>query len=133
VLISGEPADNPFVFDGTCDLHVGHDMRVTNRAVTLGFGDASFSCVVLGLPGNTIGHDLVVTGNTAVSSPFGSSLRIGDNKVGHDLIFSDNTGNDPGTLIVTDNVVGHDLLCSSNSQSVVVYDPNVAGHLNTCG
>ena len=133
VLISGEPADNPFVFDGTCDLHVGHDMRVTNRAVTLGFGDASFGCVVLGLPGNTIGHDLVVTGNTAVSSPFGSSLRIGDNKVGHDLIFSGNTGNDPGTLIVTDNVVGHDLLCSSNSQSVVVFDPNVAGHLNTCG
>lgn len=133
VLISGSPADNPFVFDGMCDLHVGHDMRVTNRSVTLGFGIASFGCIAfVGLPGNTIGHDLVVTGNTAVSSPFGSSLRIGNDKVGHDLIFSDNTGNDPGTLIVTDNVVGHDLLCSNNSQSITSFGPNVVGRLNTC-
>jgi hypothetical protein len=133
MLLSGQPADNPFVFDGMCDLHVGHDMRVTNRSVTLGFGIASFGCIVfIGLPGNTIGHDLVVTGNTAVSSPFGSSLRIGNDKVGHDLIFSDNTGNDPGTLVVTDNVVGHDLLCSNNSQAVVSFGPNVVGHTNTC-
>jgi hypothetical protein len=134
VLISGQPGDNPFVFDGMCDLHVGHDMRVTNRSVTLGFGIASLGCITfLGLPGNTIGHDLVVTNNTAVSSPFGSSLRIGNNRVGHDLIFSGNTGNDPGTLVVTDNLVGHDLLCSNNSQSVTVFGPNVAGRLNTCG
>jgi len=134
MLLSGQPADNPFVFDGMCDLRVGHDMRVTNRSVTLGFGIASFGCIAFeGLPGNTIGHDLVVTGNTAVSSPFGSSLRIGNDTVGHDLIFSGNTGNDPGTLIVTDNVVGHDLLCSNNSQAVVSFGPNVVGHLNTCG
>jgi hypothetical protein len=134
MLISGSPADNPFVFDGMCDLHVGHDMRVTDRSVTLGFGIASFGCIpFLGLPGNTIGHDLVVTGNTAVSSPFGSSLRIGNDKVGHDLIFSGNTGNDPGTLVVTDNVVGHDLLCSNNSQAITVFGPNSAGHTNTCG
>jgi len=133
VLISGQPADNPFVFDGMCNLHVGHDMRVTNRSVTLGFGIASLGCLTSGLPGNTIGHDLVVTGNTAVASPFGSSLRIGDNTVGHDLVFSGNTGNDPGTLVVTDNVVGHDLLCSNNSQSIAVFGPNVAGHVNTCG
>jgi hypothetical protein len=133
MLLSGQPADNPFVFDGMCDLHVGHDMRVTNRSVTLGFGIASFGCIAfLGLPGNTIGHDLVVTGNTAVASRFGSSLRIGNDKVGHDLIFSGNTGNDPGTLIVTDNVVGHDLLCSNNSQAVVSFGPNLVGHTNTC-
>ena len=134
MLINGSPADNPFVFDGICDLHVGHDMRVTNRSVTLGFGIASFGCIAFeGRPGNTIGHDLVVTGNTAVASPFGSSLRIGNNRVGHDLIFSGNTGNDPGTLVVTDNVVGHDLLCSNNSQSISVFGANVAGRLNTCG
>jgi hypothetical protein len=132
-LISGSPAGNPFVFDGVCNLVVGHDMRVTNRTVTLGFGIASFGCPFIGEPGNTINHDLVVTGNTAASSPFGSSLRIGDNHVAHDLIFSGNTGNDPGTLIVTNNVVGHDALCSSNSQPVTVFDPNSAGHLNTCG
>jgi len=133
VLISGSPADNPFVFDGICNLSVGHDMRVTNRTVTLGFGIASFGCRFIGQPGNTVGHDLVVTGNTAASSAFGSSLRIGDNHVGHDLIFSGNTGNDPGTLIVTNNVVGHDAICSANSQAVVAFDPNTAGHLNTCG
>jgi hypothetical protein len=133
VRISGSPADNPFVFDGICDLTVDHDMRVTNRSVTLGFGIASFGCQFLGLPGDTIGHDLVVTGNTAVASQYGSSLRVGDNQVGHDLIFSGNTGNDPGTLIVTNNVVGHDLICSSNSQPVTVFDPNTAGHRNTCG
>lgn len=133
VLISGSPAGNPFVFDGICALSVGHDMRVTGRTVTLGFGIASFGCPFIGQPGNTIGHDLVVTGNTAAASRFGSSLRIGDDRVGHDLVFSGNTGNDPGTLIVTNNVVGHDLLCSSNSQAVTVLDPNTAGHLNTCG
>ena len=132
VLISGQPAGNPFVFDGMCDLHVGHDMRVTDRSVTLGFGIASFGCLSNGEPGNTIGHDLVVTGNTAVASRFGSSLRIGNDTVGHDLIFSDNTGSDPGTLVVTDNVVGHDLLCSGNSQAVTVFGPNVVGHTNTC-
>jgi len=132
-LIDGSPADNPFVFDGVCDLHVGHDLRVTNRSVTLGFGFAAFGCRVTGQPGNVVAHDLVVSGDTAVASPFGSSLRVGDNQVGHDLVFSGNTGNDPGTLIVTNNVVGHDLLCSSNSQPPVIFEPNTAGHLNTCG
>lgn len=108
-------------------------MGVTDRMVTLGFGIAVFSCRSNGVPGVTVAHDLVVTGDTAVASPFGSSLRVGDDHVGHDLIFSGNTGNDPGTLILTNNVVGHDLLCSSNSQALTIYDPNTAGHLNTCG
>jgi hypothetical protein len=134
VQISGSPAGNPFVFDGICDLTVEHDMRVTNRSVTLGFGIASLGSAFLGLPGDTIGHDLVVTGNTAVAdNRFGSSLRVGDDHVGHDLVFSDNTGNVPGTLMVTNDVVGHDLICSGNSQPVSVLDPNTAGHLDTCG
>jgi hypothetical protein len=134
VSISGTP-DEPFVFDGMCDLHVSHDMRITNRSVNLGIGVAGFGCHVFGgQPGNTIGHDLIVTGNTAEVSDFGTpSLRIGDNRVGHDLVFASNVGFGPETLIVTDNVVGHDLLCSNNSQSITVFDPNIAGHLNTCG
>jgi hypothetical protein len=135
VLIDGSPAGNPFVFDGICDLNVGHDMRVTNRTVTLGFGIASEGCkTFLGLPGNTIGHDLVVTGNTAASGFFGpSTLRIGDDRVAHDLIFSGNTAVPGGSLEVTNNVVGHDALCSSNTPSVTATEPNTAGHLNTCG
>jgi len=133
VVITGSPADNPFVFDGMCDLHVGHDMSVTNRSVTLGFGIAPSGCQFNNEPGNTIAHDFVVTGNTAVASRFGSSLYISDDRVGHDLVFANNTGNDPGTLVVTGNVVGHDLLCFGNSQPVTVFDANTAGHRNTCG
>ncbi|HEY2373022.1 MAG TPA: hypothetical protein VGH82_10770 [Gaiellaceae bacterium] len=135
VVIDGSPADNPFVFDGICDLNVGHDMRVTNRTVTLGFGIASGGCLAFeGLPGNTIGHDLVVTGNTAASGFFGpSTLRIGDDHVGHDLIFSGNNAVTGGSLEVTNNVVGHDALCSSNTPVVTATEPNSAGHINTCG
>jgi hypothetical protein len=134
VRISGSPADNPFVFDGICDLHVGHDLSVMNRTVTLGIGLASQGCRSGGEPGNTIGHDLVVTGNTAASGFFGpSGLRVGDNRVGHDLVFSGNTAVPGGTLEVTGNTVGHDLLCSGNSPAVTVTEPNTAGHLNTCG
>jgi hypothetical protein len=134
VVIDGSPADNPFVFDGICDLSVGHDMRVTNRTVTLGFGIASAGCESSGQPGNTIGHDLVVTGNTAANGFFGpSSLRIGDDRVVHDLIFSGNTAVTGGHLEVTNNVVGHDALCSSNTPAVTATEPNTAGRLNTCG
>jgi hypothetical protein len=132
--ITGTP-DEPFVFDGMCDLHVGHDMRITNRSVNFGLGLAGFGCHVIGgQPGNTIAHDLIVTGVTAEPSAFGTpSLRVGDNTVGHDLVFANNVGAAPGTLVVTDNVVGHDLLCSGNSQAITAFDPNSAGHLNTCG
>jgi hypothetical protein len=134
VLISGSPTGNDFVFDGICALNVGHDMRVTGRTVTLGLGIASAGCAVIGQPGNTIGHDLVFSGNTAARGFFGpSSLRIGDNRVGHDLVFSGNTADAGGALEVTNNVVGHDVLCSSNSPAVTATTPNVAGKLNTCG
>ena len=35
--IEGSP-DLPFVFDGLCDLHVGRDLRITDRTVNLGIG-----------------------------------------------------------------------------------------------
>ena len=133
-LITGFFADNPFVFDGICNLHVGHDMRVTNRTVTLGFGIASVACPREGQPGNTIDHDLVVTGNTAAVGFFGpSSLRIADDRVGHDLIFSGNAAAAGGSLEVTGNTVGHDAICSGNAPALTVVTPNVAGHKNTCG
>lgn len=134
VRITGSPSDNPFVFDGICALHVGHDMSVTNRTVTLGFGIAPGGCRFNGEGGNTIAHDLVVTGNTAANGFFGpSGLRVGDNQVGHDLVFSGNTAAPGGALEVTNNTVGHDVLCAGNSPSVTVTTPNTAGHLNTCG
>jgi hypothetical protein len=134
MLIDGSPADNPFVFDGICNLHVGHDMRVTNRTVTLGFGIAAAGCAFDNQPGNTIDHDLVVTGNTAAIGFFGpSSLRIADDHVGHDLIFTGNTAAAGGSLDVTGNVVGHDAICSGNAPAVTVATPNSVGRLNTCG
>lgn len=134
VLIDGAPSGR-FVFDGICNLHVGHDMRVTNRTVTLGFGIAALGCDFENQPGNTIDHDLVVTGNTAAVGVFGpSSLRIARNHVGHDLVFSGNTAFVPGGFLeVTDNVVGHDALCTANTPAVTATTPNVAGHVNTCG
>jgi hypothetical protein len=77
---------------------------------------------------------LIVTGNRAVSGFFGpSSLRVSDNRVGHDLIFSGNTAVSGGSLEVSGNTVGHDALCSSNAPTVRALTANVVAHLNTCG
>lgn len=134
VSISGTPADGEFVFDGICNLHVGHDLSVENRTVSLGFGIESSPCPLQGEPPNTVGHDLIVTGNTAARGFFGpSSLRIGNNRVGHDLIFTGNTAVPGGSLEVTANIVGHDAICADNTPSVTVFEPNTAGHLTTCG
>src|SRR5205823_11322747 len=103
VLINGSPA-LPFVFDGICDMTVGRDFRMNGRAVTLGFsiGDEE-ACASNGEPPVTVGHDLVVTGNSALSGFFGpSSLDVGNNSVGHDLIFSGNTAVAGGYLEVSD-------------------------------
>jgi hypothetical protein len=132
VAIDGSP-DLPFVFDGICDLHVGHDFSITNRSVTLGFGIGNI-CAGNGEPSNTIGHDLVVTGNTALVGFFGpSSLNVGANHVGHDLVFSHNTAAPGGTLEVSGNVVGHDATCTANDPAVTTISPNIAGHSNSCG
>ena len=137
VVISGSPA-LPFVFDGICDLTVGRDLRETGRSVTLGLsiGDEE-ACAGNGEPPVTVGHDLVVTGNSALSGFFGpSSLDVGNNSVGHDLIFSGNTAVPGGYLEVSDNSVGHDATCADNSLALSADDPgdgpNLVGHTNTC-
>ena len=136
VLIRGWPGED-FVFDGICDLHVGHDFRMTGRSVTLGFGFGD-NCEFFGEPSNTIGHDLRITGNTALVGFFGpSALEVGGNRVGHDLIFTANRALGGGYLEVSDNVVGHDAICAGNHPAPSTdgpWDgPNTAGHLNTCG
>ena len=60
--IDGSP-DLPFVFDGICYVNVAHDFSITNRSVTLGFGIGNI-CARNGLPANTVGRDMVITGNT---------------------------------------------------------------------
>ena len=141
-VINGSPG--PIFAHGLCDLHVGHDFVVTgaqlNFGMSIGDTDSSEGCSRdAGTTGrsNTVGHDLVVTDNAALSNPFfgTSAIDVGDNTVGHDLIVSGNTAT--GYLEVSDNVVGHDALCSANAPSPSSDDsadgPNVVGHLNTCG
>ena len=130
-VITGAPA-LPFVFDGICNLTVGHDLRVTNRAVTLGLGLGS-QCAGQGRPADTVGHDLVFTGNTALAGFFGpSQLAVGADHVGHDLIFSGNTAAPGGALIVSGNTAGHDAVCANNTPATTG-GGNTAAHANSCG
>jgi hypothetical protein len=135
-VIHGSPEGFDFVFDGVCYANVGHDFRITDREVTLGFGIGD-NCVANGLVANTIGHDLIVVGNAALAGVFGpSALEVGGNRVGHDLVFSHNTAAPGGYLEVADNVVGHDAICKANSPAPsrdAADGPNFAGHRNTCG
>lgn len=129
--IEGSP-DLPFVFDGLCNLSVGRDLRITNRSVNLGFGVGA-NCVANGQHADTIGRDLIVTGNSAVSGFFGpSSLNVTDNHVGRDLVFSHNTAVPGGVLEVSRNVVGRDASCAANSPATTVNGRNVAARSNTC-
>jgi hypothetical protein len=131
-VIDGSPGF-PFVFDGLCNLSVGRDLRITDRTVNLGIGVGSH-CVANGQSADTIGRDLVVTGNHAVSGVFGpSSITINDNHVGRDLVFSNNTALPGGDLEVSGNVVGRDATCAANNPGVTVNAPNVAARSDTCG
>jgi hypothetical protein len=130
--IDGSP-DLPFVFDGICDVDVAHDFSITNRSVTLGFGIGNI-CARNGQPANTVGRDMIITGNTALAGVFGpSALIVGDNHVGRDLVFSNNTAVPGGRLEVSRNVVGRDATCAGNNPAVTVVGPNSAGRSNTCG
>jgi hypothetical protein len=130
--IEGSP-DLPFVFDNLCNLSVGRDLRITDRSVNLGFGVGG-RCVTNGQQADTIGRDLIVTGNSALSGFFGpSSINVDGNYVGRDLVFSDNTAVEGGELEVSGNVVGRDATCAANSPAVTVNAPNVGGRSNTCG
>ena len=131
-VIEGSPGF-PFVFDGLCNLTVGRDLRITDRTVNLGMGIGN-NCLANGQQPDTIGRDLVVTGNHAASGFFGpSSIQVADNHVGRDLVFSNNTAVPGGGLEVSRNVVGRDATCATNNPAVTVNGPNVAGRLNTCG
>jgi hypothetical protein len=89
--IDGSP-DIPFVFDGMCNLTVGHEVRITNRAVNLGLGFGGH-CEANGRHPNHVGSHLVITGVPAVPGFFGaSSITVVGNHVGNDLLFSRNTG-----------------------------------------
>jgi len=130
-VVSGAP-DLPFVFDGICSLKVGHDLRVTNRAVTLGIGLGP-QCAGQGKAADTIGHDLVFTGNTALVGFVGpSQLAVGADHIGHDLVFSGNNAPGGGALVVSGNTVGHDAVCSGNAPATTG-GGNVAAHANSCG
>jgi hypothetical protein len=132
VVIDGSP-DFPFVFDGICNLTVGRDLSVTNRGVTLGIGIGSH-CAENGQSANTIGRDLILTGNQALSGVFGpSSIDVVGNHVGRDLVLESNTAIAGGALDVSTNVVGRDAACVANNPAVTVSGPNLAGRSNTCG
>jgi hypothetical protein len=129
--IDGSPAIE-FVFDGLCNLTVGNDLTIRNRTVDLGFGVGN--CARSGQPSDTIGRDLIITGNNAVSGFFGpSSLNIVGNHVGRDLVFSHNSAVPGGQLEVSSNVVGRNATCSANSPALTVNSPNTAGRSNSCG
>jgi hypothetical protein len=122
LAIQGTPPENDFVFDGLFQLTVDRDFSITDRSVTLGFT----------IGGDTIGRDLIVSHDTALSGFFGpSSLVVTGNSVGRDLLFTDNTAVPGGSLIVSHNVVGRDAICAGNDPPPT--DGNVVGRTNTCG
>lgn len=118
----GPPDPGNFIFDSVCDLGVGNDLLMTNRWVTLGFtiGDSTppFSPCI-GRQPVTVGHDLVVMNDTALSGFFGpSSLEVGDIRVGNDATFSGNSAVSGGSLEFNDNTIAHDATCSRNTPSI---------------
>lgn len=119
----GPPDPGNFIFDGICDLGVGHDLLMTNRWVTLGFtiGDSTpFSaCSSTADEPVTVGHDLVVTNDKALSGFFGpSSLEVGDVQVGNDATFSGNSAVPGGFLEFNDNTIAGNATCSRNTPSI---------------
>jgi hypothetical protein len=122
LVIQGTPPDNDFVFDGLFRLTVDRNLQITGRSVTLGFT----------VGGDTVGRDLVVTNDSALSGFFGPSfLVVSENSVGRDLIFTGNTAVPGGGLVVSHNVVRRDAICAENDPAPT--DGNVVGRTNTCG
>lgn len=119
-----------------CSTTIGHDLRVSGTVLTgvLVVGDTvNDFCYYSASPANSIGHDLVVTNNFAYEF-----IDVGNNTVGHNLVVSGNTTNSVGNYIdVSDNVVGRDARCSANTPTPTRDDPddgpNQASHTNTCG
>lgn len=139
IVISGSLTDQ--FGNHTCcpdinDATVGHDVRITGLLTDF----------ELEVQGDSIGHDLVLSGNaTGFCCGFGP-IWAGDNTVGHDLVVTDNTapGGDFGWISVFENHVGHDAICSGNSPAVSrntqpeldwfgrSVGPNEADHSNSC-
>jgi hypothetical protein len=123
LVMTGTPPGHEFVFDGLDQLSVERDLVISGRSVTLG----------IGVRGDTIGRDLVMTNDAALVGFFGpSELEVRGNSVGRDLIFTDNSAVLPGgQLIVSGNVVGRDAICAANDPPPS--DGNTVGRLNSCG
>ena len=137
VVINGSPGPAQkadFAFDTLCDLSVGNDLLMTNRWVNFGFtiGDGC------GGQPDTVGHDLVVTNDTALASHhFGpSELDVGDIQVGNDATFSGNSAVPGGYLEFNDNTIAGNATCSKNTPSITgdsADGPNhVSGTNNGC-
>jgi hypothetical protein len=135
----GPPDPGNFIFDGICNLGVGHDLVMENRWVTLGFtiGDSTpnSACTSTADQPVTVGHDLVVTNNKALAGFFGpSSLEVGDIQVGNDATFMGNSAVPGGFLEFNDNTIGGDATCSKNTPSITggLPDdgPNIVGGTN---
>jgi hypothetical protein len=142
VIINGSPGPQDpgnFIFDSLCNLAVGNDLVMENRWVTLGFtiGDSTplSACTDTADQPVTVGHDLVVTNDTALAGFFGpSSLEVGNVQVGHDATFSGNTGLDGSFLEFNDNTIAGNATCSRNSPAItggIAADgPNLVGGSN---
>jgi hypothetical protein len=127
----GPPDPGAFVFDGICDLSVGHDLRITNRWVTLGIGLGEDTCG--GTPSGpvSVGHDLVFSGNTALTGFFGpSGFGMVGVTVGRDLTVTNNTEAD--SLQVSGNTVTRNATCRNNNPpaSLEGGGPNSIGGTN---
>ena len=130
-VIEGSPGF-PFVFDGLCNLTVGRDLRITDRSVNLGISVGN-NGLANGQQPNTVGRDLVVTGDSAVrvlravddqgrGQPRRPRSRVQQQHC-----------SPGGGLEVSRNVVGRDATCAANNPADTVNGPNVAGRSNTCG
>lgn len=126
----GPPDPGAFVFDGMCDLSVGHDLRITNRWVTLGIGLGD-GCAGFGSGPISVGHDLVFSHNSALTGFFGpGGMGVVDASVGHDLTFSHNSAT--GSLQVAENTVTRNATCRDNSPAASLgpFGPNSVGGTN---
>jgi hypothetical protein len=129
VVVNGSPGppnhSDAFPFDSLCDLSVGHDLLMENRWVLAGFEIGGCD----GAPATTVGHDLVVTNDTAIPTQFGSGLGVHDVQVGNDATFSGNTAVPGGHLEFGNNTIAGDATCTKNTPSVTG-DPNTVGGTN---
>ena len=130
----GPPDPSAFVFDGMCDLSVGHDLRITNRWVTLGIGLGD-NCAFNGRGPVTVGRDLIFSHNQALTGFFGpGELEVGGVTVGRNLTVTGNSAT--GLIEVADNTVASNATCRDNSPaaSFDLFDgPNsIAGKNDGC-